>query len=184
MAGYSQLKASTCIVAVNIMLFNYILSSLTKPDPCLIESNCTNLVSDEPLLKNKKTKLVYGYFSLISLIKTNRYFYQFGSGIPSIRQVTHRKPPFYSSSTKRFSCNGLSTGPVAEALHEQDTLIESRESRIDIDSEQEKVAVEGTTAAMQELQAAENRQFWITTSEGTPEKYPNYKGTWEASQPR
>ena len=57
---------------------------------------------------------------------------QFGSDIPSIRQVTHRKPPFYSSSTKRFSCNGLSAGPVAEALHEQETVIESRESRIDI----------------------------------------------------
>ena len=57
---------------------------------------------------------------------------QFGSDIPSIRQVTHRKPPFYSSSTKQFSCNGLSTGPVAETLQEQDTVIESRESRIDI----------------------------------------------------
>ena len=51
-------------------------------------------------------------------------------------------------------------------------------------SGQEKVAVQGTTDAMQELQAAENRQFWITTSEGTPEKRPNYKGTLEASQPR
>ena len=44
--------------------------------------------------------------------------------------------------------------------------------------------VQGTTDAMQELQAAENRQFWITSSEGTPEKRPNYKGTLEASQPR
>ena len=77
MAGYSQLKVSTCLVAANIMLFNYILSSLTKPDPYLIESKSTNLVPDKPLLKNKKTKLVYGYFSLISLIKTNIYFYQF-----------------------------------------------------------------------------------------------------------
>ena len=42
--------------------------------------------------------------------------------IPSIRQVTHRKPPFYSSSTKRISCHGLSTGPLAEALHEQNTV--------------------------------------------------------------
>ena len=57
---------------------------------------------------------------------------QFDSDIRTIRQVTHRKPPFYSSSTKRFSFNGVSTGPVAEALHEQDTVIESRESRIDI----------------------------------------------------
>ena len=109
---------------------------------------------------------------------------QFGSDIPSIRQVTHRKPPFYSSSTKQFFCNGLSTGPVAEALHEQDTVIESRESRIDIVLGKENVAVHGSTEAMQELQAAENRQFWITTSEGTPEKRPNYKGTLEASQPR
>ena len=94
---------------------------------------------------------------------------QFGSDIPSIRQVTHRKPPFYSSSTKRFSCSGLSTGPAAEVLHEQDT-INLKESILY--SEQEKVAVEGTTYAMQELQAAENRQFWITTSEGSPDKRP------------
>ena len=106
----------------------------------------------------------------------------FGSDIPSIRQVTHRKPTFYSSSTKQFSCNGLCSGPVAEALHEQDTVIESRESILY--SGQEKVAVQGTTNAMQELQAAENRQFWITTSEGTPEKRPNYKGTLEAIQRR
>ena len=49
---------------------------------------------------------------------------------------------------------------------------------------QEKLAVQGTTDEKQELQAAENRQFWITSSEGTPEKRPNYKGTLEASQPR
>ena len=47
---------------------------------------------------------------------------QFGIDIPSIRQVKHTKPPFYTASTKRFSCNGLSTGPVAKALHEQDTV--------------------------------------------------------------
>ena len=106
---------------------------------------------------------------------------QFGSDIPSITQVTHRKPPFYSPSTERFSCNGLSDGPVAEVLHEQDT-VNLKESILY--SAQEKVAVEGTTDAMQELQAAENHQFWITTSEGTPKKRPNYKGTLEASQPR
>ena len=106
---------------------------------------------------------------------------QFGSDIPSIRRVTHRKPPFYSSSTQRFSYNGLSTGPVAEAMHEQET-VNLKESILY--SRQEKVAVEETTGAMKELQAAENHQFWITTSEGTPEKRPNYKGTLEASQPR
>ena len=46
-------------------------------------------------------------------------------------------------------------------------------------SGQVKVDVEGTTKAMQELQAAENRKFLITTSEGTPERLPNYKGTLE-----
>ena len=63
---------------------------------------------------------------------------QFGSDIPNIRQVTPRKPPFYSSSTKQFSCNGLSTGSVAEALHEQDTVIESQESRIYINCTRDK----------------------------------------------
>ena len=51
-------------------------------------------------------------------------------------------------------------------------------------SAKKSVAVAGTTDAMQELQAAENHQFWITTSEGTPEKRPNYKRTLEVSQPR
>ena len=88
---------------------------------------------------------------------------------------------FHSSSTKRFSCNGLSTGPFAEALHEQDT-VNLKESILY--SGQEKVAFEGATDAMQELQAAENRQFWITASEETSEKCPNYKGTLEASKPR
>ena len=32
---------------------------------------------------------------------------QFGIDILSIRQVKHGKPPFYTSSTKRFSSNGL-----------------------------------------------------------------------------
>ena len=50
----------------------------------MIESNCTNLVPDKPLLKNKTTKLVYGYFSLISIIKTNIYFYQFSSFFQNI----------------------------------------------------------------------------------------------------
>ena len=38
--------------------------------------------------------------------------------------------------------------------------------------------------AVQELQAAENRQFWITTSEGTSQKCPNYKGPLETIQTR
>ena len=51
-------------------------------------------------------------------------------------------------------------------------------------SGQVKAAVDGTTDAIQELQAAENLLFWIATSEGTPQKRPNYKGTLEVGQPR
>ena len=57
----------------------------------------------------------------------------FGSDIPSIRQVTHRK---------LFSWNDIRTGPIAEALHEQE-LVNLKESILY--SGQEKVAVEGTT---------------------------------------
>ena len=71
MAGYSQLKASMCLVVVNKMLFNYILSSLTTPDPRLIESSKLYKSGIRQTALKKKTKLVYGYFSLISLIKTN-----------------------------------------------------------------------------------------------------------------
>ena len=63
-------------------------------------------------------------------------------------------------------------------MYEQDT-VNLKESILY--SGQEKIAVEGKTDAMQELQDAENLQFWITTSEGTPEKRPNYKGTLQAS---
>ena len=71
--GYSQLKASTCLGAVNIMLFNYILSSLTRSDPCLIGSNCTNLVPQKPLLKKKKQNQLMvssHYFHLSKQIST------------------------------------------------------------------------------------------------------------------
>ena len=34
---------------------------------------------------------------------------------------------------------------------------------------------------MKELQADKNKKFWITTTEGTPEKRPNYKGTLKVS---
>ena len=105
---------------------------------------------------------------------------QCGCDIPSIRRVTHRKPPFYFSSNKRFSCNGLSTSwSVTKAWHEQDKV---KLKELIFSSGQEKVAVEGTIDAIQELQGAKNRQFWITTSEGTPQKRPNYKGTLETRQ--
>ena len=70
--------------------------------------------------------------------------------------------------------------PLPEALHEQDT-VNLKESMLYSGpglGARKRSAVEGTTDAMQELQAAENRLFWITTSERTPEKRPNYKGNF------
>ena len=109
---------------------------------------------------------------------------QFGSDIPSIRQVKHRKPPFYSSGTKQFSCNGLSTAPVAEGLHEQDTVIESRDWRIDI-----VLGIRKGRRPRNNWCNAKASSCWESpildyNSKGTPEKRPNYKGTLEASQPR
>ena len=107
-AGYSQLKASTCLGAVNIMLFNYILSSLTRSDPCLIESNCTNLVPQKPLLK--KTKLAYGQFSLLSLIKTlistfiNFPFFSKHPSFPCV-SLQSMKDTFQQSSFRREYLN-------------------------------------------------------------------------------
>ena len=65
----------------------------------MIENNCTNLVLDKPLLKNKNTKLVYGYFSLISLIKTNIYFYQFSR---FFQNILHFRAFHCSQSKTRF----------------------------------------------------------------------------------
>ena len=102
----------------------------------------------------------------------------------SDRQVKHRKPPFYSSGTKQFSCNGLSTAPVAEGLHEQDTVIESREWRIDI-----VLGIRKGRRPRNNWCNAKASSCWESpildyNSKGTPEKRSNYKGTLEASQPR
>ena len=98
---------------------------------------------------------------------------QFGSDIPSIRQVMHRSHHFTLLLPNSFPAIVLVLVPLPKPCTSKIRYLG-----------QEKLAVQGTTDAMQELQAAENRQFWITSSEGTPEKRPNYKGTLEASQPR
>ena len=86
---------------------------------------------------------------------------QFGSDIPAMVLVLVPLP-----------------NPCTSKIRE--SRVENRESILY--SGQEKVAVQGTTDEKQELQAAENRQFLITSSEGTPEKRPNYKGTLDRRQ--
>ena len=46
-----------------------------------------------------------------------------------MRQIPHKRPPFYSASTKRASYKLFSLAPLADALHEQD-LVRLKESII------------------------------------------------------
>lgn len=102
---------------------------------------------------------------------------QMACDIHSMRQVPHRKAPFYASSTKRFSYKVFSIGPFAEALHEQDT-VKLKESVLY--SGQVEVEDDGIRDPKEELQAAKNRRFWNTT-EGTYQKRASYKGILEIS---
>ena len=65
-----------------------------------------------------------------------------------MRQLPHRKPPFYSASNKRISFKVFSIAPFADTLHEQDVL-KLRESALY--SGQEEIANEETTDPMEEL---------------------------------
>ena len=103
---------------------------------------------------------------------------QMACDIHSMRQVPHRKAPFYASSTKRVSYKVFNIGPFAEALHEQDT-VQLKESVLY--SGQEEVEDDGIRDPKEELEAAKNRRFW-NTNEGTSQKRPSYKGTLEISQ--
>ena len=102
---------------------------------------------------------------------------QMACDIHSMRQVPHRKAPFYASSTKRFSYKVFSIGPFAEALHEQDT-VKLKESVLY--SGQVEVEDDGIRDPKEELQAAKNCRFWNTT-EGTYQKRASYKGILEIS---
>lgn len=46
-----------------------------------------------------------------------------------MRQIPHKKPPFYSKSTKRVSYKIFSLSPLANALHEQ-AVVRLKESII------------------------------------------------------
>lgn len=64
-----------------------------------------------------------------------------------MRQLPHRKPPFYSASSKRISFKVFSIAPFADALHEQD-VVKLRESALY--SGQEEIVNEETDS-MEEL---------------------------------
>ena len=95
-----------------------------------------------------------------------------------MRQLPHRKPPFYSASSKRISFKVFSIVPFADALHEQD-MVKLKESALY--SGQEEVANGERTDPIEELRAAKNRTFWRAI-EGGPDKRANYKGSLEVGE--
>ena len=94
-----------------------------------------------------------------------------------MRQVPHRKPPFYSLSTKRILYRVFSIAPFADALHEQDS-IRLKESALY--SGQEEVLGAEALNPTDELQAAKNRSYWRVRSQ--LDKRPHYKATLEVGQ--
>ena len=71
-----------------------------------------------------------------------------------MRQVSHRKPPFYSSSAKRISYQLFSIAPFADGLHEQESI---RLKDFALYSGQERVLGTEALNPTDELQTSKNR---------------------------
>ena len=94
-----------------------------------------------------------------------------------MRQIPHKRPPFYSVSTKRVSYKLFSLAPLADTLQEQD-LVRSKESIIY--SGTEEVKGNQTENPGEELRAAKSRSYWTTG--GAPDKRADYKGCIEVGR--
>ena len=97
-----------------------------------------------------------------------------------MKQLRHKKLPFYSASTRRISYKVFSIAPFADALHEQD-VVKLKEATLYCGNEEVENGGNGPMVPdpLEELQRAKNRSFWNT---GMPDKRPDYKGTLEVSQ--
>jgi len=73
-----------------------------------------------------------------------------------MRQLPHKKPPFYSASTRRISYKVFSIVPFTDALHEQNE-VELKESVLF--SGREEVMGRELDDPVDELQAAKNRSY-------------------------
>ena len=96
-----------------------------------------------------------------------------------MRQLPHKKPPFYSTSTRRISHRVFSLAPFADALHEQN-VIELKESVLF--SDQNEVVEKEFNNPMDELQAPKNRTYWSNSSKPQPNKRASYKASLEVSE--
>ena len=112
-----------------------------------------------------------------------KFFGHFASqircNVHSMRQLPHKKPPLYSTSTRRISYRVLSFAPFADALHEQN-VIELKESVLF--SGQNEVVGREFNNPMDELQAAKNRTYWSNSNKPQPDKRASYKATLEVSE--
>jgi len=96
-----------------------------------------------------------------------------------MRQIPHKKPPFYSASTRRISYRVFSIVPFTDALHEQNE-VELKESVLF--SGREEVMGRELNDPVDELQAAKNRSYWSTAKTVQPDKRADYKATLEVSE--
>ena len=78
-----------------------------------------------------------------------------------MRQLPHKKPPFYLTSTKRISYKVFSIVPFADALREQN-VVELNVSVLF--SGREEVMGRELNDPLDELQAAKNRSYWSTAN--------------------
>lgn len=96
-----------------------------------------------------------------------------------MKQLAHKKLPFYSASTRHFSYKVFSIAPFADALHEQD-MVKVKEATLYCGNEEVENAGNNPPVSdpLEELQRAKNHSFWNTE---TCEKQPDYKGSLEVS---
>ena len=99
-----------------------------------------------------------------------------GCQVNSMRQIPHKKPPFYKKTTKKVSYKIFSLNPFVEALHEQD-IVRFKGSLM-CSGDDEVVNIESSNPR-DELRAAKSRSFWSTTQR---DKRPDYKGYLEVGK--
>lgn len=94
-----------------------------------------------------------------------------------MRQLPHKKPPFYSASTKRVSYRIFCIAPFADALHEQ-SIVRLKESLLFSGREE----VEGVESQdpVAELEAAKTRSYWSVKAQ--PVRRADYKGLLEVGR--
>lgn len=96
-----------------------------------------------------------------------------------MRQIPHKKPPFYWTSTKRISYKVFSIIPFADELHEQNQ-VKLNESVLF--RGREEVIGRVLNDPVVELETAKNGSYWSTANKVQPDKRANYKAILDVSE--